>query len=74
MSVHRTIGPLVVIRFVYLFFIFTTTMPFKLIYFYPPDTFMVKVKVTETLIFWLKIGNFENICQLISLFTYLGYN
>ena len=37
-----------VIRFVYLIFICTTTMPFKLIYFYPQDTFMVKVKVTET--------------------------
>ena len=37
-----------VIRFVYLIFTFTITMPFKLINFYPQDTFMVKVKVTET--------------------------
>ena len=28
---------------------------------------MVKVKVTETYIFWSKIGNFKNICQLIYL-------
>ena len=37
-----------VIRFVYLIVTFTITMPFKLIYFHPQDTFMVKVKVTET--------------------------
>ena len=37
---------LFVIRFVYLIFIFTTTMPFKLIYFYPRNLFMFKV--TET--------------------------
>ena len=50
------------IWFVYLIFIFTTTMPFNLIYFHTPNTFKVKVMVTETSIFWSKIGNFENIC------------
>ena len=43
-------------------------MPFKLIYFHPPDTFKVKIKVTETSIFLSKIGNF------VKQFTYLGYN
>ena len=28
-------------------------MPFKLVYFHPPDTFKVKVKVTETSIFFV---------------------
>ena len=43
-------------------------MPFKLICFYPTDTFMVKVKVTE---FLTEIENFEN---FVKQFTYLGYN
>ena len=51
--------PLRALFLVYLIFIFTTTMTFKLIYFYPTETFMVKVKVTESL---TEIGNFENIC------------
>ena len=46
-------------------------MPFRLIYFHPPDTFKVKVKVTETSIFWSKIGNFENFCYVIYLFRLL---
>ena len=59
------------ITFVYLIFIFTTTMPFKLIYFYPPDTFMVKVKVTETLIFGRKL---EILRIFVNQFSYFGYD
>ena len=59
-----------VIRFVYLIFIITTTMPFKLIYFYPKDTFMVKVKVTETY-----FGRKTEILRIfVKQFTYLDYN
>ena len=46
-------------------------MPFKLIYFYPKDTFMVKVKVTESL---TEIGTLENICQAIYLFRLLAFS
>ena len=46
-------------------------MPFKLIYFYPKDTFIVKVKVTESL---TEIGTLENICQAIYLFRLLAFS
>ena len=59
-----------VIRFVHLISIFTTTMPFKLIYFYPQDTFMVRVKVTETY-----FGRKMEILRIfVKQFTYIGYN
>ena len=45
-------------------------MSFKLIYFYPKDTFMVKVKVTETY-FGRKL---EILRIFVKQFTYLGYN
>ena len=59
-----------VIRFVYLIFIFKPTMPLKLIYFYPQDIFMVKVKVTETY-FGRKL---EILRIFVKQFTHLGYN
>ena len=46
-------------------------MPCNLIYFHPPDIFKVKVKVTETLIFWSK---FEILLIFVNEFTYLGYS
>ena len=46
-------------------------MPFKLIYFYPPDTFKAKVKDTET--FYILGRKLEISTIFVKQFTYLGY-